>query len=43
MVAPIKPYADLGGAFSTRRNPDKATAPAIDPVRRLGYPAERTC
>jgi hypothetical protein len=43
MVAPINPYADLGGDFYTRRSPDKVKDPAIDPLRRLDHTAERTC
>ena len=35
--------ADLGGDFSTRRDPDEAKNPAIDQLRQLGYTAERTC
>ena len=31
------PYADPGGNFYARRNPDKAKNRAIDQLRQLGY------
>ena len=37
MITNGVPYADLGGDFYTRRNPDKAKNRAIDQLRRLGY------
>ena len=37
MITNGVPYADLGGDFYTRRNPDQAKNRAIDQLRRLGY------